>query len=310
MNTEIITPTSREEWLISRTKDVTSTEVAALFGLSPYQTEFELWHRKRNGTIVELEPNERMAWGTRLQDAIANGIAQDRDLRIRPAPEYMRLPDLRMGASFDFFILDENDKPDGHLEIKNVDGLVFKQSWTENDDDEIEAPPHIELQVQQQLAVSGLRYAILGVLVGGNRLVTIHRLPDPAIIEKMKARVVAFWAAVDAGIEPKPNFEQDADFLVSLYGYAAPGSVYDASGDNEIGALVREYIHAGDIAKTYEVRRTQIKAQLLATIGEAEKVVGDGFSISAGVVGPTRVEAFWKKGYRNFRVYEKKAESK
>ena len=72
---ETINPTDKKHWLECRTKDITSTEIAGLFGFSPYTTEFEIWHTKKAGTIVEIAGNERMKWGTALQDAIAAEIA-------------------------------------------------------------------------------------------------------------------------------------------------------------------------------------------------------------------------------------------
>jgi predicted phage-related endonuclease len=68
----IITPDSQDHWLQLRTQDVTSTESAALFGMSPYVTQFELWHRKKSGEQPEFKTNERMRWGNRLEAAIAH----------------------------------------------------------------------------------------------------------------------------------------------------------------------------------------------------------------------------------------------
>ena len=91
---------NEQEWLALRLEDITSTEVSALFNLSPYQTEFELWHRKKNKEIVTIEANQRMKWGTRLQDSIARGIAEDNGWNVRRMDEYVRIPELRIGSSF------------------------------------------------------------------------------------------------------------------------------------------------------------------------------------------------------------------
>ena len=72
MTTEVINTTSEQHWLELRTRDLTSTDVAALFGLSPYKTAFELFHEKRDGQVVKLKPNERMKWGNRFESAIAS----------------------------------------------------------------------------------------------------------------------------------------------------------------------------------------------------------------------------------------------
>lgn len=63
MSVEVIQIESREQWLAARAKDITSTEIAALYGLSPYITEFELFHNKRDGVRTQITENERMTWG-------------------------------------------------------------------------------------------------------------------------------------------------------------------------------------------------------------------------------------------------------
>lgn len=299
MTTETKLPLTREEWLQMRASDITSTEVAALFGCSPYMTKFELWHRKKTRAIVSIEENERMKWGTRLQDSIALGIAEDNRWEVRRMDEYMSDAAARMGASFDFAI-----EPDGILEIKNVDSMVFKDGWLVSDDN-IEAPPHIEIQLQHQLAVSKRSFGVIGALVGGNRVVLIRREADPDIIASIRKAVAGFWESIDGNIEPKPDFERDSEFIASIYKFAEPGKVLDATGDEEIRKMAAEYKALGDAVKTATGGRDAIKAQLLMRMGDAEKVIGDGFSISAGMVGPAKV-AYEREGYRLFKINWKK----
>lgn len=322
---ECIVPKNEQEWLNLRVEDITSTEVAALFGVSPYMTLFELWHRKKNKTVVEIEQNDRMKWGTRLQDSIAAGIAEDQGWTVRRMDEYIRNPNLRMGSSFDFEIMipvdegavrkamhdgdsavigDAVSEKTGLLEIKNVDSLAFMQGWAVEGDD-IEAPPHIELQVQHQLAVTGRTFAYIGALVGGNTVKLIKREPDAKIIEAIRTQVASFWFSIAADKEPTPDFVRDAAFIARLYGYAEPDKIFDARGDANILSLVEKYRHFSEQEKKAKEERDAIKAQLLMTIGDAEKVTADGFSITANMVGPAHVE-YDREGYRQFRVNWKK----
>jgi len=121
MNIVSILPESKKHWLELRSKVITSTEASALFNLNPYMTQFELWHRKKNLDIVEIDENERMKWGNYLQDAIASGIAQENNWQIRPMKEFLIDTDLQAGSSFDFEITSEP----AILEIKNVDSLAL-----------------------------------------------------------------------------------------------------------------------------------------------------------------------------------------
>lgn len=310
ITTEIIAPNDQAHWLMLRTKDVTSTESAALFGMSPYVTRFDLWHRKRSGVVPEFKSNERMQWGNRLEAAIAHGIAEEQGWTISPMKEYMRDPHARIGSSFDFVITSLGEPV--HLEIKNVDYRAFKDGWIEHDDGTIEAPEHIEMQVQHQMAVSGFKRAFIGAFIGGNRGVVIERERDEEVIRAIRHRVAEFWRTVDEGIEPDPVMPEDAEAMIRLHQYAEPGKVLHAKGDAAIAALVADYKQAGLDADAAEERKQVAKAAILAAIGDAERVIGDGFTISAAMQAdtpPTLITAEMvgktyggRRGFRNLRV--------
>ena len=307
MTIETIQPTDQAHWLSLRKKDVTSTEVSALFGISPYMTHFELYHRKHDNLEVTFEPNERMKWGSRLEAAIACGIIEDQKWYVgQKKGEYIRDVDLRMGASFDWGVTIGNSLEtykDALLEIKNVDSLAFRDGWI-IDGDNVEAPPHIELQVQQQLALSGFEVAYIGALIGGNRVVLIKRIPDPKVIEAIKEKIKTFWKSVDSHSEPRPDFVRDSDIISRLYSFAEPGKVFNA--DEQVSKLAFAYKQAAQAVKEATERKDAAKAEILTLVGSAEKVIGETFTISAGLTGPTHIEAYERKGFRNFKISWKK----
>lgn len=292
------------EWLHLRSRDITSTQVGALFGCSPYSTPFELYHRLKTQEVTVIGENERMRWGNVLEPAIANEIAREQGWKIRRAPEYIRLPMLHVGASFDFFI----EEPfDGILEIKNVDPLVFRDDWKPGDDGSFEAPLHIEFQVQTQLMVSGKKNLYLGVLVGGNKHFLLKREPDLKVHEAIRTQAAELWRRIAHDDPPPINFARDMAIVSRIYGYAEPGKVIES--DFEIDQLADGYTTLSAEMKQLEERRNEMKARILMKIGEAEKVMGNGYSITAGTTGPAWVEAFERKGFRQFRVNRKKVKS-
>lgn len=312
---QVIRPEHEAHWHALRAQDLTSTDVAALFGLSPYKTHFELWHEKRAGEVVAFEENERMKWGRRLESSVAQGICEDRGWIARPMKEYIRLEGLRLGASFDWRVLlgmpaegktvDFDSFHDAHLEIKCVDWLQFKNGWI-IEDGFIEAPAHIEVQVQHQMLVSGLKRAYIGAMVGGNDIRILEREADPDTQRAIMQAARAFWASIDANAPPPPVMPQDADAVIALNAFASPGKLFDARQDAEIPALIADYHRIGrEIAKLDEAKKVR-KAEILEKIGDSEKVLVDGYSVSAGMVGPTSYHVD-REGYRNFRVVEKKA---
>lgn len=291
MNRETIKLKDKEHWLSLRTKDITSTEISALFGLSPYITPFELFHRKLQQVDVKIEESERMKWGSRLEHSIAQGIAEDQGWEnVRPFKDYMRIPEFRLGSSFD-----EEVGDDQLLEIKNVDGIQFKRQWSEE-----EAPPHIELQVQHQLLVSGRKLAWIGALVGGNQVCLLQREPQPMIHQQIIERAEEFWKRIENNDAPEIDFQKDADLLLKIYGNAESGKVLQAS--SEVDYLARQYKETSKLETEYAKRKKEIRAEILSLIGDAEKVRGEGLSISCGMSKETVVKEFTRKASRMFRV--------
>lgn len=318
MTTEVIQIENEDQWLAQRVKDVTSTEVSALYGLSPYLTEFELFHQKRDGVVVKIPENERMKWGKRLEAPIAHGVAEDMGWNIAKLDVYMRDIDARIGSSFDFEIASKSDGK-GILEIKNVAELQYKRKWIDDGNGNIEAPEHIEMQIQHQMEVSGYEWCALVVLVGGNSPKVVYRNRDKDIGADIRRTVEGFWKRVAENTPPSADYTRDAEFISQLYSQVKTGEVFDATGDAEIARLVQQYQSASRQLADMEKLKDAYKAQLIERIGSAERVVGPwgsincartqdslGTLITADMVGTT---IGGRKGYRQFRVNLKKEQA-
>lgn len=304
--------TDEATWLQARARDLTSTEVAALYGMNPYVTEFELWHRKRLGQVEGKADTERMKWGRRLEAAIAAGVAEDHGWIAKPRKIYQRLPEQRLGCSFDWEA--ERDGQLGLMEIKNVDRRIYDDQWTE-DGDQVLAPPHIELQLQVQLLVSGLSWGAIIPLVGGNTSKVLLRTPDAVVQQDIKNRAAAFWASIDAGMEPQPNYIKDAEYIrEELRKSAAVGTVMAA--DEEMDADMQALIDAQIRLRACEDAVDALKAKMIYRAGSAAKVIGRYGSISCGMteaVPPKLITPDMvgqpiggRRAFRNFRVNPKK----
>lgn len=311
MATEIININDREQWLVERTRDITSTEVSALYGLSPYKTEFELFHEKRDGVVVRIEPNERMKWGTRMEATIAHGAAEDMGWKINKLDVYMRDTEARIGSSFDFWIDSKSDGP-GILEIKNVDRLQYLKSWIDDGAGHIEAPEHIELQIQHQMEVSGYAWCALVALVGGNEQKVILRNRDQGIGKDIRSKASQFWERIAANRPPSPDYTADAEYIIKqLHADADAGLV--AESDSDLDQLIEQYAYLSKTVTEQETLKLATRAQILERIGKASKVLSPLGSIACGVtkdspgtlITPAMVGTFQgaRKGYRNFRFY-------
>lgn len=314
MNRQTITHASEADWLAARKLDITSTEAAALFGAGVYvKTPYELYHLKA-GTVTppEFEGNERTRWGNRLEDAIARGIAEDLGLIVEPFKVYMRIPELRMGSSFDFQIVgiveghEDNEARrmfiehgPGIMEVKNVDGLQFKRTWLD-DGETVEAPVHIEFQTQHQLEVANLNWAIIAPLVGGNTPRPIIRVRDTDVGEAIKAKVRDIWQRINAGAEPAPDFTKDGATIAQVY-RDNDGSAVDMSDNNRLAVLCRSYKAAAADEKAAKEMKDAAKAEILTIIQHAKSISYAGGKISAGT-NKESFRAYYRDEYEKLSI--------
>jgi predicted phage-related endonuclease len=282
--------TGSAEWHAVRAKHVGSSEVAGLFGCqAPYQlSEFALFHVKR-GAKPPLVEGERIEWGNRLEQIIAEAAAAQQGWRIQKGGyvEDLRCPGL--GASLDHVILDPSegdaalgcDGP-GALEVKNVDWLIHRASWS-ND----EPPIHIALQLQSQLACTGFKWGAVVALVGGNHLAIYRFFARPALIAEMRSRVFAFWDRVRRNDAPAPDgSDGTSEILRTLY----PEVIDDAiclDGNNEWPEAVAELIAASAIYKEADARKKAARNRVAGLIGNCKRAYGGGYSVSVAVTPAT-----------------------
>lgn len=308
---EIIKPTNETEWLALRRNNLNSTEVSALFDCNPYLTKYELWHHKKTKDVVPFQQTDRMMWGHLLEPVIAQKVAEDNQLSVRPLKEYFQVRDLKIGSSFDWAIVDESGRTTSFLEIKNVDYLQFKKNWIEYDDGEIEAPPYIEIQVQHQMMMLNVESCYLCVLVGGNDLKVLPRKANKNMQEAILTACADFWRSIEENTPPEINYERDSDFVIEKYGFADDDKVLytdDLANQDEIIKIVAEYKQASTQEKTWENKKKECKAKILEIIGDAAKVKSGEWSISAGNVAASEI-SYTRKEFRNFKISFKKKEN-
>jgi len=314
MTTKSYPITDKQSWLENRLLDVTSTEVSALFDLNPYQTEFELYHQKKDKVVVNIDDNERMAWGRRLEDSIALEFADRNKFKVEPFDVYLRNPDTRMGSSFDYKIVGEKEPM--ILEIKNVDGLAYRKNWIEHSEDNIEPPEHIALQLQHQLEITGYNVGYIVALVGGNTMKVVRSQRDPKIGKLLTDKVQNFWEKIKLGVVPDIDYTRNAQYIMkNLCNQAEDGLVLKADEDmdklvDDYNAINREYVSLGK-------QKDAVKAQILELSQNASKIMSNYGTISCSMskaskgklITPEMVGTYInpRKSYRMFRFNQPKA---
>ena len=258
-------------------KTVSATQVSALFGVSPYMTEWMLWRLftgRATQESVEAEENERMEWGRRLEPAIFAAVCERLNIEgaHNAAGEYVRHGEHPIGCTPDGKVWHPSRGP-SIVQCKNVDRLVWRDSWADD-----AAPAHVELQVQHEMLVTGAKWGVIAALVGGNELHIMEREPDEGIQRDILARVERFFERVRADQEPDPSGADvtTPDYLMQLAEADRP-EVADLSASQEateaLEALHRYGAMRTEVNKGYKIA----KEKLMAMSGGAELVLGHGF---------------------------------
>ncbi|MBX9697891.1 MAG: YqaJ viral recombinase family protein [Acetobacteraceae bacterium] len=276
-------PTDPEAWHALRAQHVGASEVAALFNAQPDYAPglYALWHQKAG--IVPREPvdNPRVAWGLRLEDAIAAGAAERGGWDVRPGLYASRDG---LGATLDRIIAapgaEERDAGlagPGVLELKNADWLYHKRAWGD------EPPLFILLQLQAQLLATGYGWGAVAVLVGGNDLRIYRYRPRPKVQAEIARRVAAFWDSIRRGKKPDPDGSGSAFRTIQALHPEVQDEPAELDDDNEAPILAAEVLALAKQRKEIERQEAECKARLLAKLGDHRWGKVRGFRISQAI---------------------------
>lgn len=260
LETEIIPVTDRDSWLGMRKKDVTASDVAAVFGLHPWKTPLQLWADK-TGAGIEVADNAAMRRGRWLEDAV---IAAFRDHHpecedVSKPGIYVRAPAYRLGATPDAIA----DGGRTVIQCKTVAAQAFK-GWEDG------PPVHYQMQALTEALLLNAECAVLAVLItsaygADYREYNIPR--HPAAEAKILDGVPAFWKQIEAGQTPKADYGPDAELLAKLHAPDDTLPPLDLSTDNYAGALLEERDRLMRDKGEIEERLDAIKGELLEKLG-------------------------------------------
>jgi predicted phage-related endonuclease len=273
MTIERIEITSREQLFNElRPRNVGASVVGALFGAHPYVSALKLY-LMHSGVEFDEADNRVFRRGRLMEPAVALAVAEDRpDWRIEKCNFYYRDPDLRLGATPDFFIHGD-PRGLGTLQTKTAAPGVYQRDWEGG----ATVPFWVQLQALTEAMLTDAAFAAVAVLQvdAFDMALSIVEVPrHPAAEQRIRDAVAKFWDDVAAGREPEPDYGKDAELLKMIAPREIAGTTVDLSGDNELPALLdqREEIMAA--MKGYEARKDEIETMLRFKMRDAESVVG------------------------------------
>ena len=286
---------------------ITSTEMPVLFGVEKYKSYYQLLAEKQKGDEDEIS-GERIEIGTALESTIARLTASQIKMDVLPFKKFVRLESERIGSSFDYKIM-QGDKDHALLECKNVDYFVFSDEWSIDQKFGLIAPPHIEIQCQNEMLVYGIDKLYLAALVGGNQLHIARRKRSERFSQEIKQRVNKFWEDIKQPLSDFPVTQKNAAFIISssIQENTPTEEVIDIDG--QFKDLAFQYKKLSEEKSKIDSQLKVIKASILKSASSYKKIKGDTYTISMGQTAEKEIPAYIRKAYRNFRVDLKKGVS-
>lgn len=247
----------RDAWLNARNSGVGGSEVAAVLGRSNWGSPFSVWQRKVDPKNAdEIPDTERMKWGRRLEDSVAQGFAEDYGfdangnlVEIAKANGKILTPITLRRCG----LMQRKDKPwmlcsvdrlvvgrDVGVEIKTSAGYM-KDEWPEEG-----LPEQYYLQVQWYMACTGFTKWIVACLLGGNEMVAREVERNDADIKLMEEAVEDFW--VNYVVPKKLPSVDGSKYCTEAIIKQHPGS-YNEKGENVMELESKFIVTIEDIQK-------------------------------------------------------------
>lgn len=185
------------DWDGARRLRVGGSEVAAVLGLSPWESPFSLWWRKR-GAIPATTDNDLMWWGRAMEPVIADRFALEHpEMAVRTCGTYVHeergyqliSPD-RIGFH-----------ADGRWELVEIKNAYEGEQWGDADTEDV--PVYYRCQVMWLMDVFGASECYLVVYFGGGKYREYRIAYDATDAQILRKRVEEFLASVEAGHAPE-----------------------------------------------------------------------------------------------------------
>lgn len=293
---------AREGFLQERKKGIGGTDMAVILGLSPYKTPLQLWLEKtgRAEDIPQPDAEERMYWGTVLEDVVARRYADLNGCRIQRINDPLVHPGGILRGNIDRAIInpaiagnvrvkDGRLTTDKILEVKTAHAMAQNSAdWGAPGSDEI--PQHYWIQVQTYLGLSQYPVADLAVLFGGQKLATYTIRADGDLFADLVSEAGAWWQKhIVADLPPEASTEDDARRLWKSH-VAGKEKIVDVL----IADAVQQLAETKAAISALEQEEQDLRDVILSDFGDAEAISYMGRKLATWKQNKPSQKTDWK----------------
>lgn len=261
----------RGEWLAARSNGVGASDIAAVLGLSPWTSPFDLFYRKLTGD-EEVE-HDQMRWGRRLEAAVADEYADRHpEFGLTRAPLIAHRDRPWQMCTIDRLLYDgppgDGADPVAVFEVKTHGTL---DGWGEDGSDEV--PVQYRCQVLQQLDCVGVDVGHLALLVNGRTYREYEITRDEGDLGILRAAGEDFWHRVTAA---RADPDRAGEYAPPLDAHPATTGrlkkLHNTVDEVEVDVdpdVALDYLAACAEAKAAEEDKAEAANRMLAALGDA-----------------------------------------
>ena len=260
---------SHAEWLQVRRSGIGGSDAAAALGLSPWKSALELWQEKVSGQSQPHKENEAMIWGRIMEPVITREFVRRTGLTVTPMRSMLQATNWPwMLADLDGLVEDPR-RGTGVFEVKTAS--AFKQDeWAED-----RCPDAYMLQLAHYMEVTGLSYAVICVLIGGNKLqwITVDR--DDELIASLVQLEKRFWQHVlTQSSPPVDGSTACAEMLARRFPSSSNPAPLILPVDAD--SWIQDYLTSKAEEESAAERKRLAENKLKEVIGNHEKAISPG----------------------------------
>ena len=312
-------------WLGARRESVGASDVPAVLGFHPWRTPLDIYKSK----VESIDPkmNSAMEWGHRLEEPVAQAFADKEKFPIAKYTPIIRLRDYPIHASLDRIVFtQETEELFAVLEVKTTgesstswdeekklpwwlptmaEERVFQDAY-EYDPRIIQVPFWVYLQVQTQLAVTGLEMAFVAVLKGTKDFAVYPIHASFKAKQAILFNVRMWWDAYVSQHRPPPVNPAHPQARHDLtHNKDVNEGDYVNLGEHE-AKLWQTIVEDREKKKELDKRIRTMENEVYAAMGNAELGIFpwqyDGYISRKNV----KVKAHYRKASESIRFYFKK----
>lgn len=254
---------TREQWLLERQTCIGASDSPSVLGINPFKSAFQLWAEKTGfAEADDLSGNEAVEFGIRLERPVAEAFAERTGRRVEmwPAFSLVRDPQRSFISCTPDAIQECDQRGEGLVQIKTTS--AFKAGdWSDG------PPLYYQVQVQQELHVTGYSWGTLVVLIGGQKLRWFDVERNDRFIAALLPKLEDFWQMVQKQIPPEVDGSAATAKVLAKLHPADDGS--EILLPDEAADWTDEIEAAKEQIKAAEAMKTAAENRIKAALGDA-----------------------------------------